>query len=72
MATVKKCDMCGNMMADLEMNNLTTFLEYKCRDQHDGEYKDRRTKIFDLCDKCTSKIVKKIPGQDPDAVIVRI
>ena len=70
MAMVKKCDICGNLMDGCEINELKTFINYKCKSQHDGEYMDRIKKTFDLCDECAKEIVRKIPGQNPDAVIV--
>ena len=53
MAKVVQCDKCGTVPA---MSQLITFLERDFQDQHDGNYRTRVKRKYDLCDKCANEI----------------
>lgn len=67
MATTKVCDMCKAIGAE---SQFVSFREHIHHSQHDGTYKNRDKREFDLCDKCAGKIEKLITGCDPDMEIL--
>lgn len=68
MAKAIVCDKCGTVGAQ---SQLITFLEREFEDQHDGIYKTRVRREYDLCDKCANEIELSI-NKFADALTVYV
>ena len=66
------CDRCDSVIKSLRSTDITRVMikiPRKFMNQHDGEYENRVSYTFELCDDCARKLYKEISGKDPDEVI---